>query len=198
MARALVETLERYGIAHKVSTYGIREERSSPRIQTGSITADNATNNDKLMDELENLLRAYGFRGRARRVRCFAHTLNLAAKATIRQFERKKGNRKKRKDNDEVPDFEDLPLLESIAEEDSDDELDDDLIDEIEMPGLVDIEEDAEDGSNEAVQDEEEIVNVFATLTNEEKERWKTEVMPIRSALSKVSHASIVTWRLLT
>ena len=42
-----------------------------------------------------------------------------------------------------------------------------------------------------------EIVNVFATLTNEEKERWKMEVMPIRSALSKVS-ALIVTWRLLT
>jgi len=90
MARALVETLERYGIAHKVSTYGIREETSSPKIQTGSITADNATNNGKLMDELENLLRAYSFRGCAQHIHCFAHTLNLAAKATIRQFERKK------------------------------------------------------------------------------------------------------------
>ena len=110
----------------------------------------------------------------------------------------KKGNWKKRKDNDEEPDFEDLPLLESITKEDSDDELDDDLIDEIKMPGLVNIKENAEDGSNEAVRDEEEIVNVFATLTNEEKERWKTEVLPIRSALSKVSHASIVMWRLLT
>ena len=63
MAQALVETLERYGIAHKVSTYTNREETSSLKIQTGSITVDNATNNDKLMDELESLLRAYGFRG---------------------------------------------------------------------------------------------------------------------------------------
>ena len=74
--------------------------------------------------------------------------MNLAAKATIHQFERKKGNWKKHKDNSEEPDFDDLPLLESIAEEDSDDELEDDLIDEIKMP---DIEEDAEDGSDEAV-----------------------------------------------
>lgn len=109
------------------------------------------------MDELENLLRAYGFHGCARRVRCFAHTLNLATKVTIHQFEKKKGSRKKRKDDNDEPDFEDLLLLESIAEEESDDELDNDPIDdinEIEMPGLVDI-EDVEDGSNEAVRDEE-------------------------------------------
>jgi len=126
--------------------------------------------------------------------------LNLAAKATIRQFEKKKDNHKKRKDNNDEPDFEDLPLLESIAKDESDDELDDDLIDDpdqIEIPGLVDIEEDGEDGSNEAVQDKEEIVNVFATLINEEKERWKTEVKPLRSALSKVSQA-VDTWSLLT
>ena len=126
--------------------------------------------------------------------------MNLAAKATIRQFEKKKDNHKKRKDNNDEPDFEDLPLLESIAKDESDDELDDDLIDDpdqIEIPGLVDIEEDGEDGSNEAVQDKEEIVNVFATLINEEKERWKTEVKPLRSALSKVSQA-VDTWSLLT
>jgi Fe-S cluster assembly scaffold protein SufB len=148
------------------------------------------------MDALEDLLRAHGFRGRARRVRCFAHTLNLAAKATIRQFERKKGNQKKRQDNNDEPDFEELPLLESITEDESDDELDDDP-DLVEIPELIDIEEDAEDGSNQAVRDEEEIVNVFATLTDEEKERWKMEVKPIRSALSKVS-VSEVTWHLLT
>jgi hypothetical protein len=126
--------------------------------------------------------------------------LNLAAKMTIHQFERKKGNQKKCKDNDDKPNFEDLPLLESITEEESDDELDDNLIDnlhQIKMPGLVDIEEDAEDGSNKAVRDEEEIVNVFVTLTNKEKECWKMEVKPIRSALFKVSQALVVTWHLL-
>jgi len=150
------------------------------------------------MDALEDLLRAHGFRGCARRVRCFAHTLNLTAKASIRQFERKKGNQKRCKDNDDEPDFEELPLLEPIVTEEEDDELDN-LIDDphqIEIPGLIDIEEDAEDGSNDAARDEEEIVNVFATLTDEEKEHWKTEVKPIRSALYKVS--LITTWPLLT
>ena len=123
--------------------------------------------------------------------------MNLTAKASIHQFERKKGNQKRCKDNDDKPDFEELPLLESIVAEEEDDELDD-LIDDphqIEIPGLIDIEEDAEDGSNDTAQDEE-IVNVFATLTDEEKERWKMEVKPIRSALYKVS--LITMWPLLT
>lgn len=77
-----------------------------------------------LMDSLEILLREHNFCGRARRVRCFAHTLNLTAKATIRQFEKKKGNKKKRKDNDE-PDFDGLPLLESIIDDSDSEKIDD-------------------------------------------------------------------------
>jgi hypothetical protein len=74
------------------------------------------------MDHLEILLGEHGFRGRARRVRCFAHTINLTAKATLRQFEKTKGKKTKRTDNDETPIFDDLPLLEPIdVENDSDD-----------------------------------------------------------------------------
>jgi len=141
------------------------------------------------MDTLETLLREYGFRGRARRVRCFAHTLNLTAKATIRQFERKKGKKKNRNDNENEPDFDELPLLESIiADEDDNSECDDagDESDHDDNPALIDI-EDAEDGSDEGVRSKEEIVNVFETLTVEEQERWKMEVKPIRSAIYKVS-----------
>ena len=141
------------------------------------------------MDSLEILLREYGFRGRARRVRCFAHTLNLTAKATIRQFEKKKGKKKTRKDNDDDPDYNDLPLLESvIVDEESDDECDnaEEDPDQDEIPGLIDIDDD-DDGAEEAAKDEEEIINVFETLTVEEQERWKVEVKPIRSALHKVS-----------
>jgi hypothetical protein len=151
MAQALVNTLKCYGIAHKVSICIWHSRRNySPKIQTGSIAADNASNNDKLMDALEDLLQAHGLRGRARCVRCFAHTLNLAAKATIRQFERKKGNQKKRQDNNDKPDFEKLPLLESITKDESDDELDDDP-NLVKIPELINIEENAEDGSNQAV-----------------------------------------------
>jgi len=142
------------------------------------------------MDTLEILLREYGFRGRARRVRCFAHTLNLVAKATIRQFEKKKGKKKRRSDDDDTPDdFDELPLLVPVDdwnESDNDESMD-----------LSDLEETAdlanEEGPEEAANDEEEIVNVFETLTEEEQAQWKTEVQPIRSALFKVSNLLLYT-----
>jgi hypothetical protein len=115
--------------------------------------------------------------------------LNLTAKATIGQFERKKGKKKTRKDNDGDPDYNNLPLLESvIVNEESDDKCDntDEEPDQDEIPGLINIEDD-DDGAEEAVKDEEEIINVFETLTVEEQEHWKVEVKPIRSALHKVS-----------
>ena len=137
------------------------------------------------MDTLELLLREHGFRGRARRVRCFAHTLNLTAKATLRQFEKKKGKKTKRTDSDngETPDFDDLPLLEPIAENDDCDSESDS-----ELPDLEDLANEGDEGEEgKAEMDEEEIVNVFETLTEEEQERWKEEVKPLRSALHKVS-----------
>jgi len=166
----------------------LEKEIYSSLIQTGSITSDNASNNDKLMDLLATLLREYRFRGRARHVCCFAHTLNLTAKATIRQFERKKGKKKTRTDDNDDPDFDDLPLLESvIADEESDNDGNDvgEEPDDLEIPGLIDI--DDNDDGEEAVRDKEEIINVFETLTVDEQEHWKAEVKPIRTALYKVS-----------
>jgi hypothetical protein len=138
------------------------------------------------MDSLEILLGEYRFRGRARRVRCFAHTLNLTAKATLRQFE-KKGKKKQRTDNDnEIPDFDELPLLEPILHADNEDsDVDDNDLPELEELESETIEDEEEE--ERAARDEEEIVNVFETLTDEEQERWKAEVKPIRSALYKVS-----------
>jgi hypothetical protein len=135
------------------------------------------------MDTLELLLGKYGFRGRARRVQCFAHTLNLTAKATLHQFEKKKGKKKNRTDGvDEIPDFDELPLLEPI-DADSDNEDDDE-----DLPDLEDLTDMVDDEDEEkVVMDEEEIVNVFETLTEEEQMRWKAEVKPLRSALYKVS-----------
>jgi hypothetical protein len=137
------------------------------------------------MDHLEILLGEHGFRGRARRVRCFAHTINLTAKATLRQFEKKKGKKTKRTDDDETPIFDDLPLLEPIdVENDSDDSDCEDLEDLEDLAGMIG--EDDEDDEVKAARDEEEIVNVFETLTEEEQERWKEEVVPLRTALFKV------------
>src|SRR6266540_5937181 len=139
-----------------------------------------------MMDNLEILLCEYGFRGRTHWVRCFAHTLNLVAKAMVHQFERKKGKKKKCTENDDdiMPDFDELPLLEPIEigiDNESDDEDSMDLPDLEEIPDMAD-----EEGPEEAAMDEEEIVNVFETLTEEEQARWKAEVQPIRSAIFKV------------
>jgi hypothetical protein len=45
-----------------------------------AFTADNASNNNTLVDELGQLLDGFG--GSPARVRCFAHILNLVVKVT--------------------------------------------------------------------------------------------------------------------
>lgn len=134
------------------------------------------------MDALEVLLSRHGFRGRARRVRCFAHTLNLVAKATLRQFEKRIGKKKKRTDNNEPSDFDDLPILEPYG---ADENADDDDFSESELPDLEDLAIQDDDDGEKNVRDEEEIVTVFQALTPEEHEQ---EVRPVRSALFKVSY----------
>jgi hypothetical protein len=56
------------------------------------------------------------------------------------------------------------------------------------MPDLEDLAEiiDEEADEEKEAGDAEKIFNVFETLTEEEQERWKEEVKPIRSALQKV------------
>jgi hypothetical protein len=187
MAEALVDTLRRYGIEHKVC-FSIKKSMKKLTIpQTGSVTADNATNNDTLMDALEVLLQEHGFRGRARRVRCFAHTLNLTAKATLRQFEKIK-KRKKRTDDDEIPDYDDLPLLEPIDVPNDPADSDDENSDFEDLEDLAGMMGEEDEGSDEGkvTRDEEEIVNVFQTMTIEEQGRWREGVKPLRTALYKV------------
>ncbi|TFK61912.1 hypothetical protein BDN72DRAFT_749645, partial [Pluteus cervinus] len=50
-----------------------------------SITCDNATNNDAMIEELVNLLD--NFPGPANQTRCFTHVLNLVVKSMIKQFD---------------------------------------------------------------------------------------------------------------
>lgn len=49
------------------------------------LTADNASNNNTLVDELEDLLD--GFQGSVSRIRCFAHILNLVVKVSISEID---------------------------------------------------------------------------------------------------------------
>ncbi|KAK0437302.1 uncharacterized protein EV420DRAFT_1222563, partial [Desarmillaria tabescens] len=50
-----------------------------------SITCDNASNNDTMIDVLAENIPA--FPGEQHRTRCFAHVINLVAKSLLNQFE---------------------------------------------------------------------------------------------------------------
>ena len=71
-----------------------------------------------------------------------------------------------------------------MQSDDEQENIDEPDLDEI--PGLIDIGDD-DDGAEEAAKDEEEIINVFETLTEDEQEHWKVKVKLICSALHKVN-----------
>jgi hypothetical protein len=50
-----------------------------------AITCDNASNNDRMVDELTDILPQ--FQGAQARSRCFAHIINLIVKSILQQFE---------------------------------------------------------------------------------------------------------------
>ncbi|THU89400.1 hypothetical protein K435DRAFT_564720, partial [Dendrothele bispora CBS 962.96] len=50
-----------------------------------SITCDNASNNDMMIESLEERLEAWA--GRASHTRCFAHVVNLVAKSLLKLFD---------------------------------------------------------------------------------------------------------------
>jgi hypothetical protein len=54
-------------------------------VQILSVTADNASNNDTMIDHLSEVLDK--FPGASNQTRCFAHTLNISAKAILKQFD---------------------------------------------------------------------------------------------------------------
>jgi hypothetical protein len=50
-----------------------------------SVTCDNASNNDKMIDELEDIVEE--FSGSINHTRCFLHIINLVVKSVLRQFD---------------------------------------------------------------------------------------------------------------
>jgi hypothetical protein len=68
-------------------------EQLTTDIQILSITCDNASNNDTMIEELADLLD--NFPGPANQTRCFTHVLNLVVKSIIRQFDSPKSKNDK-------------------------------------------------------------------------------------------------------
>lgn len=155
-------------------------------VQVGTVTADNASNNDLLMDALRRMLP--NFRGRHCRVRCYAHILNLTAKAILRQFEvQKKKNGNAPDNDDETNPFPFLgPLGGGLDDDDTADERDAELVNPNELPDLVD--GDTDDNEANEKDEDEEIIDVFRNMGEEAREKWANNVKPVRTAIHKVSH----------
>ena len=64
---------------HNLPTFGMYI------LQILSITCDNASNNDAMVDELGETLTAFG--GEAAHMQCFLHVVNLVTKSLIQQFD---------------------------------------------------------------------------------------------------------------
>ena len=131
------------------------------------MSCDNASNNEKMADEMEHLLPAFSS---GNRVRCFTHVLNLIAKSLLKQFETAK------KSENEDDDFTEeeaelLTLAENLDEEEfsaAEEKMDED-------GGAV--EEDSMD----------EWVDEVDALTPDECLLLEDEIRPVKMVLVKVS-----------
>ena len=136
--------------------------------QVGSITCDNASNNDTMLVYLGNDLP--GFRGARHHVRCFAHTLNLTAKAITRQFEVRP-----QRDGADV-----------IAIQTAEDRASEDLLRR--LAGELDMDETDVIGGGQTRDDEEGFMDEVNQMNANDLLAWRRNVQPIRSALIKVSN----------
>ena len=89
LAEAFANVLEEFGIKDKVSSrlhnqilVDLLRVFSS---QILSVTCDNASNNDTIVEHLAMLVE--NFPGAANKTRCFNHILNLVAKSILRLFD---------------------------------------------------------------------------------------------------------------
>lgn len=86
LALAFAKILNDFGIRDKVSKYCLRIEMRCLRCtQILSISCDNASNNDRMIEEISELVEE--FPGAANQTRCFLHILNLVVKSIIKQFD---------------------------------------------------------------------------------------------------------------
>jgi hypothetical protein len=130
------------------------------------ITADNASPNDVMIDELVDMLP--NFSGQANHCRSFLHIVNLIAKTLLKQFDIPK------KDAESALDDAEKELLELAAG--------------IDMEEMVTVAEagagDKDDDENDDV---EGWVDETALLSKEERAALRENVGPVRLVLVKVS-----------
>jgi len=133
LAVAFARILDDFGICDKVSKQQHKESRIIVLTRLAkilSVTCDNASCNDTMVDELADLLPS--FPGKANQTRCFLHIINLVAKSIIRQFDVAKGKAGEALDEAEEAlcalakgiDLEDLEMQSDQNENENDDNVD--------------------------------------------------------------------------
>jgi hypothetical protein len=146
LAKAFQDMLTRFELTNKVL----------------SVTADNATSNDKQVSALAAMPNSFD---EENHVHCFNHTLQLSAKALIKLFNVGMSSKK------------------SIGDDDESSEGDDG------MPGLEDIDEDEDEGEGEVAEreDAEDDIDELEELSESERDKVISETAAVREAVSKVS-----------
>jgi hypothetical protein len=142
-----------------------------------SITGDNASNNDTMIEELAKLLD--DFPGPANQTRCFLHILNLVVKSIIRQFDLPKS----KKTSDDAD--EDDPTLDAATKE------------LLKLAGDIDLEERitvsaSGDDSEAADDDEEGWVDEHEDMTEDDLKELAASVQPVQLLLTKVTSIIII------
>jgi hypothetical protein len=94
LATAFAKILDDFGISDKVRCHGLGSceccRMLTVAMQVLSITCDNASCNDTMIDELEDMIPK--FPGAANRTRCFNHIVALVAVRVVQQFDVPKGD----------------------------------------------------------------------------------------------------------
>jgi hypothetical protein len=145
------------------------------------VTADNASNNDTMIEHLATLIES--FLGAANQTWCFTHILNLVAKSVLHQFEAPKSKEGKVLDDA-------ARTLAGIF-----DDLEDDDVD---LDGDVDVDgagnegnEDGSEGNDDvdgdvADDDEDGLPDERDGMSEEELAKLEESVKPVRLVLTKV------------
>jgi hypothetical protein len=143
LAQVFARVLDNFGISDKIL----------------EITGDNASNNDTMIDELEDLIPE--FNGSAARARCFLHVTNLVAKCLINQCDASHFNQ------DEVNEME----AQGIAA----------AVDMVTHGPQND-----EDEEENSLDDEDGMVDALALMTAQQRAEVEASMRPIRLILLKV------------
>lgn len=127
-----------------------------------SVTCDNASPNDTMIDELADCLKS--FPGATNRTRCFAPVLNLVAKSIIQQFDVSKAK------TEVALDAAERELQELVAETELEEE-------EMAMDDDVDVDD---------IDDVDGLVDVRMEMSAAERDILAASVRPVKLVLAKV------------